>query len=188
MTSSIKDNKKTSKFLSLVLRHDPAKIGLTLDDQGWANIAELLEKAPIHLGLSRDVLDDVVANNEKKRFRISADGTRIRASQGHSVRIDLNLKPAVPPDVLYHGTATRFLESIMEEGLKPGARNHVHLSLDLETANRVGQRHGKPVVLIVDAKRMAADGFEFFLSDNTVWLTVRVPANYLVIAPDRDGR
>ncbi|MEP3274781.1 MAG: RNA 2'-phosphotransferase [Stappiaceae bacterium] len=182
MSNSIKDNTKRSKFLSLVLRHDPAKIGLTLDPEGWADIAELIKKAPPRLFLSSDVIEEIVASSDKQRFKISDDGCRIRANQGHSVKIDLKLTSSTPPAVVYHGTATRFVDAIMKEGLQPGSRNHVHLSLDLQTATKVGKRHGKPVILTVDAQQMVADGFEFFLSENNVWLTAHVPPIYLRLA------
>jgi putative RNA 2'-phosphotransferase len=172
---------RTSKFLSLVLRHQPEAIGLTLDDNGWADVDELIRLANEsgHV-LTRTLLERVVAENDKKRFAFSDDGRRIRASQGHSVAVDLALPPVEPPEVLYHGTATRFLDSIRAGGLHAGSRRHVHLSPDAATATKVGQRHGKPVVLVVRARAMAAAGHQFFLSANGVWLTERVPAEFLV--------
>jgi putative RNA 2'-phosphotransferase len=171
---------KTSKFLSLVLRHRPERIGLSLDAEGWAKVSELLHlmTAAGH-PITRDILVEVVAGNDKRRFAFSEDGSRIRASQGHSIGVDLALPPAVPPERLFHGTAFRFLESILEHGLLRGSRNHVHLSLDEETATRVGQRHGKPVVLKVAAGDMQRDGHVFFVSENGVWLTEHVPGKYL---------
>lgn len=170
-----------SKFLSLVLRHKPEEIGLTLDDQGWADIVSLIERMNEHgRPVTRELLDRVVAENDKQRFAISGDGRRIRASQGHSLEIDLALAPAEPPQRLYHGTATRFLASIRGQGLLPGARQHVHLSLDEATALKVGQRHGRPCVLIVQSGEMAAAGHAFFRSDNGVWLTPHVPVDFLV--------
>jgi putative RNA 2'-phosphotransferase len=171
-----------SKFLSYVLRHSPESIGLALDNQGWANVAELLEKATIS-GTSLDAatLREVVAENEKKRFTLSDDGTRIRAAQGHSISVDLGRPAIAPPQTLFHGTATRFLPSIMENGLLPGSRQQVHLSADSATANAVGQRHGKPVVLLVAAGRMFADGHTFFQADNGVWLTDTVPVVYVTL-------
>ncbi|HEX7816336.1 RNA 2'-phosphotransferase [Dyella sp.] len=172
---------KTSKFLSLVLRHAPESIGLSLDDQGWADIDSLTTCAAAHgMHLDRDLIDAVVAQNDKKRFALSQDGQLIRAVQGHStasVNIDHVAKTA--PDVLYHGTATRFLDSIRQQGLLPGKRHHVHLSADVQTAIRVGQRHGKPVVLTIDTARMQADGLAFFQADNGVWLTATVPTIYI---------
>lgn len=173
---------KTSKFLSLVLRHNPGTVGISLDPNGWVQVDELLRAINAHkpqLRLDRALLEELVAGNDKKRFAFSEDGTRIRASQGHSVDIDLALEPRVAPAQLFHGTATRFLESIMAQGLIKGSRRHVHLSADPETAVKVGQRHGKPVVLKVSAAAMQAAGHEFFLSANGVWLTEHVPPAYL---------
>lgn len=176
------DLKAISKFLSLILRHQPETIGLDLDTQGWANVDELIEKAHQHgKQLSRDRIVDVVTNNDKQRFSLSEDGLKIRANQGHSLTVDLALIAKQPPDVLYHGTATRFLDAILAEGLKPLARQHVHLSHDKEMAIKVGQRHGKPVVLEVAALMMQQDGYTFYLSDNQVWLTAHVPADYLAV-------
>lgn len=171
---------KASKFLSLILRHDPGKIGLELDAGGWANINELLDKlAERGRPLTRQELEHVVATNNKQRFAISEDGAKIRASQGHSIDIDLGLDPKVPPDMLYHGTATRNESSIRGAGLIKQSRQHVHLSEDTETATKVAIRHGKPLILRVDARQMHADGFAFFQSENGVWLTDHVPAKYL---------
>lgn len=173
---------KTSKFLSLVLRHDPGKIGLTLDQAGWVAVDDLLAACTTHgVKLDRALLETVVRQNDKQRFSFSEDGTRIRANQGHSVEIELGYAPATPPELLYHGTATRFLAAIRQQGLLKGARHHVHLSADVETAMRVGQRHGQPVVLTVKAAVMHQDGFAFYLSANGVWLTEHVPSGYLGI-------
>ena len=171
---------RLSKFLSLVLRHEPQRIGITLDDNGWVSVDDLLAAAE-RAGnpISREQLDRVVAENDKKRFAFSPDGARIRASQGHSVEVDLGLPPVVPPERLFHGTATRFLDAIRAEGLRPQSRQHVHLSPDEETATKVGQRHGKPAILIVLAGAMHRDGHVFYRSDNGVWLTEAVPARYL---------
>lgn len=171
---------KVSKFLSLILRHQPETIGLTLDENGWAEIDVLIALANKNgRRMSRDLLDRVVSDNDKKRFAISEDGRRIRASQGHSVEIDLALPAAQPPAVLYHGTASRFVESIRADGLHSGNRQHVHLSLDTQTATKVGQRHGKPVILIVRSQEMSAAGHQFYLSANGVWLTERVPVEFI---------
>lgn len=174
------NNISISKFLSLVLRHKPEEIGLVLDTNGWANIDELILLAG-HKGMSltRAMIETIVAESDKQRFAISEDGVRIRANQGHSVDISLGLKPQVPPELLFHGTATRFLVSIRARGLHAASRQHVHLSQDRDTAEKVGSRHGKPVVLVVESGKMARDGHLFFKSDNGVWLTAAVPANYL---------
>jgi putative RNA 2'-phosphotransferase len=173
---------KISKFLSFVLRHKPEAIGLALDEQGWAYIDELVNKAK-QSGevtiLDRTLIQKVVDTNDKKRFVISEDGQRIRAAQGHSIDVDLQLKPATPPEFLYHGTATRFLDSILKEGLKPQQRQYVHLSKDIETAAAVGRRYGKPVILKVKALLMHEQGFYFHISENGVWLTSAVPIEFL---------
>jgi putative RNA 2'-phosphotransferase len=152
-----------------------------LSPQGWASIDELIIKShAAGTRFSRDDLLRVVENNDKKRFTLSDDGQRIRAAQGHSVTVELGLTPREPPPVLYHGTASHFLKSIQSEGLKPQSRQQVHLSADEATAHRVGQRHGEPVILTVEALRMHASGFNFFLADNGVWLTERVPPEFLI--------
>ncbi|HSD83987.1 MAG TPA: RNA 2'-phosphotransferase [Anaerolineae bacterium] len=171
---------KISKFLSLVLRHQPAKIGLELDAQGWADVDELLRKANQHgVAVTRDLLQQVVAQDDKQRFAFNADGTRLRASQGHSIKIDLGLEPIVPPARLYHGTATRFIESIRRKGLLRSRRDYVHLSADEATARKVGARHGEPIVLGIQAREMHAAGLCFYRSANGVWLTDHVPVEYL---------
>lgn len=171
---------KVSKFLSLILRHQPETIGLALDENGWAEIDVLIERANKKgQRLTRALLDHVVSDNDKKRFAISEDGRRIRASQGHSVEVDLALPTSEPPELLYHGTASRFVESIRAGGLHSGNRQHVHLSLDIGTATKVGQRHGKPVILVVRSQEMFVAGHQFFLSANGVWLTERVPVEFI---------
>ena len=178
----------TSKFLSLVLRHDPARIGVELDSAGWVEVDVLLAAAQrAGVRIDRALLERVVAENDKRRFAFSPDGTRIRASQGHSVEVELGLEPIRPPDVLFHGTATRFLDSIRRQGLIAGSRTHVHLSADEATALNVGQRHGRPVVLVVDAAAMHAAGHAFYRSDNGVWLTGAVPALHLRFPADVEG-
>lgn len=170
-----------SKFLSLVLRHQPELIGLSLDEAGWASVDELLAACRVHgKTISLEQLQEVVATNDKKRFSFNEDGSLIRANQGHSVEVELGYEAAMPPARLFHGTAERFLASIKEQGLLKGNRHHVHLSAGIETATKVGQRHGKPVVLHVDAGRMQQDGFIFYLSTNGVWLTEHIPVPYLV--------
>ncbi len=178
------DQVRLSKFLSFVLRHEPQSVGLKLDPQGWASIDDLIAKG--NAGgprFSREELAHVVETSDKKRFSISADGLHIRAAQGHSVAVDLGLAPATPPTMLYHGTARRFLDSIMSRGLEPGRRQQVHLSIDTVTARRVGRRHGEPVILGVEASAMHAHGLAFFLADNGVWLTDHVPAEFLTLPP-----
>ena len=169
-----------SKFLSLVLRHSPQTIGLQLDSAGWVQTDELLAcLARSGRRMSLAQLQAVVAGNNKQRFAFSEDGSRIRANQGHSIKVELELKPQQPPAQLYHGTATRFLDAIFQQGLTRQNRHHVHLSASVETASTVGRRHGKLALLTVDAARMAADGHVFYCSDNGVWLTDAVPVGYL---------
>jgi putative RNA 2'-phosphotransferase len=176
---------KASKFLSLVLRHEPGRIGLALDREGWADIGELIERGAVHgQPLTRELVLHVVATSDKQRFAIDATGTRIRANQGHSVEVDLALAPIEPPPVLFHGTAEKSVAAIRAEGLKPGQRQHVHLSPDTETAVKVGSRHGRPVVLRITAARMWERGHAFFLSTNGVWLTDCVPAEFIAFPPE----
>lgn len=177
-----RDNeKRTSKFLSYVLRHRPDEIGLELDPQGWADVEGLIALAnEAGVALTRELLDHVVATNSKKRFAFSPDGRRIRASQGHSIDVDLSLEPVVPPEHLYHGTATRYLLPIRREGLRSMSRRHVHLSGDRETAVAVGSRHGVPSVLTVRSAAMHEEGFAFYRSENGVWLVERVPASFII--------
>ena len=171
---------KLSKFLSLVLRHQPEVADLELDPQGWVAIEELITKSTkVGTRFTRAELLAVVESSDKKRFTVSEDGTRIRAAQGHSIAVELGLAPSEPPPTLFHGTATRFLDAIFAQGLTPKSRQQVHLSADAATAERVGQRHGKPAVLHVDALRMHQQGYAFFRADNGVWLTDHVPAMYL---------
>ena len=174
-------NARTSKFLSLVLRHQPELIGIELDAAGWVFVDELLRacRARGH-EITPDELREVVASSDKQRFSFSEDGRRIRANQGHSVRVELGYSPSVPPDVLFHGTVEKFIPSIRAGGLKKGDRHHVHLSPDEETARNVGQRRGKPVILKVESGRMHREGHQFFLSTNGVWLIEYVPPEYLI--------
>jgi putative RNA 2'-phosphotransferase len=168
---------RVSKRLSYVLRHRPDSAGLTLDAAGWADVDQLLAA----LRLTRAELDEVVARNDKQRFALDATGTRIRASQGHSVPVELGYAAAEPPAELFHGTVDRFLPAILAEGLRPGNRHAVHLSPDVATARRVGARRGRPVVLRVDASAMAADGTRFERSANGVWLVPAVPPHRLTV-------
>jgi len=171
---------RLGKFLSLVLRHKPQEIGIELDEQGWTDIPTLLKKMNDRgKSINRETLDYLVANNNKQRYAINPQTNCIRANQGHSISIDLGYQPQLPPDRLYHGTAQRFIESILTTGLEKRNRHHVHLSLDKDTATMVGKRHGKVVILEVLAKEMYQDGFHFFVSENEVWLTDEVPVKYL---------
>ncbi|MEM1325775.1 MAG: RNA 2'-phosphotransferase [Bacteroidota bacterium] len=177
-----KQIKRTSKFLSLILRHRPEVIGIELDENGWANIDELIQKMNAKdANVNLDILHTVVATNNKKRFTFNDDQTKIRASQGHSIGVDLDLTPQTPPTILYHGTAQQFVDNIQQQGLKKMNRQHVHLSADLATASQVGQRHGKLFIFEVAAAQMEQDGFTFYLSENGVWLTEAVPARYLSV-------
>jgi putative RNA 2'-phosphotransferase len=176
---------RVSKRLSFVLRHRPDSVGLVLDDAGWVGVDDLLAAlARSGTRLTRAELDAVVAGNDKRRFAFDDSGTRIRASQGHSVAVALGYPTETPPDVLFHGTVQRFLPAILAEGLRPGNRHAVHLSPDVATASAVGGRRGRPVVLRVDTAAMAAAGFPFTRSANGVWLTAAVPARYLQISGD----
>lgn len=171
---------KISIFISLVLRHKPEVIGITLDEHGWANVDELIQK----LNHSKDqidmeMLEEIVRTDHKQRYSFNEDKTLIRANQGHSVKVDVQLQERQPPEILYHGTAEKFVDVIMQEGLKPMGRLYVHLSKDLETAVKVGKRHGKPVVLKVQSGSMYEDGYPFYFSENGVWLTKQVDKKYI---------
>lgn len=175
-----KDEKSLSKFLSIILRHKPETIGLTLDEHGWAEVDELITKASLHNMLfSFERLNRIVEGNDKQRFIFSDDRLRIRANQGHSINVDLQLKEKEPPHQLFHGTALKNIESIKVHGLLKGERHHVHLSADTETAVSVGKRYGKPSVIRVDAEAMYREQFKFYESENKVWLTDYVPVRYL---------
>ncbi len=177
---------RLSRFVSLVLRHKPEAAGVTLDASGWAAIDDLVRGARASgVELSPGALRRIVETNDKKRFEISRDGTRIRARQGHSVAVDLGLAPVTPPATLYHGTVARALPAIQREGLRPMARHHVHLSPDLETASRVGRRRGAPIILAVDAAALHASGTQFFVTENGVWLADLVPPEAIRF-PDRN--
>lgn len=172
--------KTLSKFLSLVLRHKPEVVGIKLDKHGWVSVDDLIEGC-IAQGREMDmpILEAIVKGDEKQRYSFNADRTKIRASQGHSVKVDLELEPVKPPKVLYHGTVERFVESIMLKGLLPIQRNHVHLSETIATAIDVGERRGDSIVFKVFAGAMYRDGFHFYQADNGVWLTDQVPSKYL---------
>ncbi|MDR2095148.1 MAG: RNA 2'-phosphotransferase [Treponema sp.] len=170
-----------SKFLSLVLRHQPETIHLNMDNNGWVDIDELIHNANEykHMRLDKEILAEIVKTNDKQRFIIDNEKNKIRANQGHSISIDLALEPQTPPDELFHGTAIRFLESIMENGIKPMSRQYVHLSRTVEIAENVGKRHGKPIVLYINSKAMYENGYKFYLSENKVWLVDYVPKEYI---------
>jgi putative RNA 2'-phosphotransferase len=172
-----------SRFLSLVLRHKPETIDMILDRNGWADVDLLIDgvnRSGRHI--TQEVLNEIVAKDEKQRYVFSHDKKMIRASQGHSIDVDLELKPVEPPEFLYHGTAHSFLEGIQRKGLQPRQRQYVHLSSNIETAIHVGSRHGKPIVLTVFAKQLYESGQTFFLSENNVWLTTHVEPIYLQIS------
>lgn len=177
-----KKHSDISKFLSYVLRHQPESIGLTLDSEGWTDIDTLIACAKNDSkNLTRETILSIVESSDKKRFSLSEDGLKIRAVQGHSSQqVDINYQESTPPDVLYHGTATRFLESILIQGLISGSRQYVHLSADEATAYSVGKRHGKPVVLKIDARVMFKQGVKFYQADNGVWLTKAVANTFII--------
>ena len=168
---------KVSKYLAKVLRHNPGRIGLTLDTQGWAKIDDIIRLS--NNMMTRAEIDAVVARNDKRRYAISDDGLYIRANQGHSIAVDLELDSSEPPDILYHGTALKNLGGIRHDGLMPMTRQHVHLSTDHDTAIKVGRRHGKPIVLAIHAGRMHAAGHIFYCAANGVWLTEHVDPDFI---------
>lgn len=175
-----KQIKGISKFLSYILRHNPQTIGLELDKEGWADVEELMAKSKTDYSvLTREILDIVVSTNEKNRFAFNEDKSKIRANQGHSIDIELNLETQQPPAFLYHGTVDKFLDVIKAEGLKKMNRQHVHLSADKDTAVDVGSRRGKPIVLVINSGEMHQNGYSFYLSANGVWLTDHVPAAFI---------
>lgn len=168
-----------SKFLSLVLRHQPGIIGLQLDKAGWAEISDLVQKASnAGVQLTYAIVRTIVDTSDKQRFSISSDGLRIRANQGHSIPVELGLQKIEPPEFLFHGTAKRNLVAIRHQGITKGNRQYVHLSADENTALETGRRHGYAVVLTVQTGRMSMDGFAFYRAENGVWLTEHVPAEY----------
>ena len=171
--------KETSKYMSLILRHKPETIGITLDEHGWANVDELIEGISRTQNFNMDILEEIVRTDEKQRYSFNEDKTKIRANQGHSIEVDVELEEKEPPEILWHGTGEKFATSIDNIGLIPKSRLYVHLSKDEETATTVGRRHGKPVLYVVKAREMYKEGFKFFLSKNGVWLTKEVPVRYL---------
>ena len=171
--------KETSKYMSLILRHKPETIGITLDEHGWADVDELIEGISRTQNFNMDILEKIVRTDEKQRYSFNDDKTKIRANQGHSIEVDVELEEKEPPEILWHGTGEKFATSIDNIGLIPKSRLYVHLSKDEETATIVGRRHGKPVLYMVNTREMYKDGFKFFLSKNGVWLTKEVPVRYL---------
>ena len=171
--------KTISKYISLILRHKPETINISLDEHGWANVDELIAGIAKTQPFTMEMLEEIVRTDSKQRYSFNDDKTLIRANQGHSIPVDVELPETVPPAILYHGTGSKYTESIDQEGLIPKSRLYVHLSSDYDTAVKVGHRHGKPVVYQVDSGKMAADGYKFFLSVNGVWLTKNVPLEYL---------
>lgn len=171
---------KMGKYISLILRHKPEIINLKIDEHGWANVDELL-KGINNSGryISKEMLNMIVETNDKKRYQYNNDHTKIRANQGHSIRVDVELHEKVPPDVLYHGTAQEYLDKIRKSGIRKMNRLYVHLSKDMETAMRVGKRHGQPIVLIFNTKAMINDGYKFYYSNNGVWLCDNIAYSYI---------
>ena len=179
--NSDKQMKNTSKFISLILRHKPEAIGISLDEHGWADVRDLIggvNRAEGHF-LDMETLEEIVRTDEKQRYSFNDDHTLIRANQGHSIPVDVELEKKMPPDILWHGTGEKYVSSIDVQGLIPKSRLYVHLSSDMETARKVGSRHGRPVIYRVNCAQMAQDGFLFYLSANKVWLTKEVPVRYL---------
>ena len=175
----MKSDREISQFIALVLRHKPEVIGISLDEHGWANVSELISGINQSHPLTMERLEKIVKEDEKKRYSFNEDKTLIRANQGHSIPVDVELERVIPPDILYHGTGAKYVSDIDEEGLLPKSRLYVHLSGDKETAKKVGQRHGKPVIYDVNSRKMVMDGYQFYKSSNGVWLTKTVPVQYL---------
>ena len=173
--------KRTSQFISMLLRHKPEAIGITLDEHGWADVQELIDGTNKHSEYSLDLslLEEIVRTDEKQRYSFNEDHTLIRANQGHSIPVDVELEEKIPPDILWHGTGEKYVQSIDRQGLIPKSRLYVHLSSDTGTAENVGRRHGIPVIYQVDCRKMTEDGYKFFISANNVWLTKEVPVQYL---------
>ena len=173
------NNQEISKYIALILRHKPETIGITLDEHGWANVDALVAGINQTTPFTKELLEEIVRTDNKQRYSFDENHAHIRANQGHSINVDVELKQESPPKTLYHGTGEKYVSSILQQGLIPKSRLYVHLSWDTATAEFVGKRHGKPVVFSVDAESMAKDGYIFYLSDNRAWLTKEVPARYL---------
>lgn len=175
-----KNKKQISKFLSLVLRHQPEKIDIKLDDQGWVDVSLLLKQMKAYgKNIDFELLSEVVRTNDKKRFAFSEDGSKIRANQGHSISVDLKYKETEPPVFLYHGTVSKFIGDIKDKGLLKMNRHHVHLSESIETATKIGARRGKPIILTIKSGEMFKQGYKFYKSENNVWLTEMIPSNFI---------
>jgi putative RNA 2'-phosphotransferase len=173
---------KISKFLSLILRHQPEVVGLSLEENGWVSVHKLIEACGDYgKSFTFDELREVVETNNKKRFSFNEEGTKIRANQGHSLEVKIEFEKRIPPKILYHGTAEKNVKGIFAEGLKKMSRHHVHLSADIETARQVGMRYGKPIIFLIDTEKMLAKGFDFYVSANGVWLVETVPPKFLEI-------
>ncbi len=175
----MKNKTEISKYIALILRHKPETIGIKLDEHGWANVEELVKGINVQYNFSKDDLKEIVSTDNKQRYSFNDDKTLIRANQGHSISVDVELKKVTPPDILWHGTAEKYVHSIVQEGLIPKSRLYVHLSNDMDTAKKVGARHGKVVIFQIHSEQMHEDGYEFYKSVNGVWLTKKVPLNYL---------
>lgn len=172
-------NNEISKFIALILRHKPESIGISLDEHGWAGVDELIAGINKTTPFDMETLEEIVRTDNKQRYSFNDDRTLIRANQGHSISVDVELEERIPPEILFHGTGEKYVQSIDKEGLIPKSRLYVHLSVDIDTATKVGQRHGKPVIYKVNALKMHEDGFNFYISKNGVWLTKSVPIQYL---------
>ncbi|MBQ9327937.1 MAG: RNA 2'-phosphotransferase [Solobacterium sp.] len=171
----------TSKYLSLILRHKPEAVGITLDGHGWAHTAELIHQVNQTHPLTMELLEEIVRTDEKQRFSFNEDKTKIRANQGHSIPVDVEMEEGEPPELLYHGTGEKYVASILKQGLLPKSRLYVHLSTDTSTARKVGSRHGNPMIFLVQAGQMYRDGYVFRYSENGIWMTKQVPVSYLIL-------
>ena len=175
-----KEDMKLSKFVSLILRHKPEEINLSLDENGWVEVNKLINGInKKNFNINLDDLKRIVSEDNKQRYSFNSDLTKIRANQGHSIKVNLDLKEVRPPDILYHGSSKKFMKNIIKEGITKQKRQYVHLSLETETASKVGKRHGELIMFILDSKKMYEDGYKFYLSENGVWLTDFVPSKYI---------
>lgn len=173
------DSKRLSKYISLILRHKPEVIGITLDKHGWAEVDKLIEGISKDYEINMEILEEIVQTDEKQRYSFNEDRTLIRANQGHSIPVDVELEEKEPPEYLWHGTGLKYTDSIDKSGLIPKSRLYVHLSADTDTAVKVGSRHGKPVIYRILSGEMYRQGYLFYLSENGVWLTRNVPVVFL---------